>query len=179
MKQIQKTPEILADVSIPCPDWNNDERRPATLATKAVKETIACALLPVEIKEAGTLEISILLANDDLVRALNREYREIDKATNVLSFPQFEFSQIQSEAERKPVNYEGPVNLGDLVLAFETVKKEADDKIISFESHFFHLIIHGTLHLLGYNHVDEDDAALMEDTEIWIMSRMGYKNPYT
>ncbi len=176
MQQNQEPPEILVDVSIPYTEWNKEDRRPATLATRAVHETFTCAQLPAQIRMAKTVEVSILLANDDLVRTLNREYRGQDKPTNVLSFPQLNFDNTK-EPRISAADY--PLNLGDMVLAFETVIGETEEKIIPFDSHFIHLIVHGTLHLLGFDHEAEEEAAVMEDTEIWIMNRMGHKNPYS
>lgn len=174
MQPNPEPPEITVDVSIPYPAWNGDERRPSAMATRAVREAVICARLPEHLAGAKSLEISVLLANDDLVRTLNREYRAKDSPTNVLSFP-----QTDSTGGAHPGQPGQPVNIGDIVLGFETVLGESMEKIIPFDSHFTHLVVHGTLHLLGYDHENEEDATLMEDTEIWIMHRMGYKNPYS
>ena len=93
-------------------------------------------------------------------RALNRDYRGKDAATNVLSFPQ-----------------PAPL-LGDIILARETVVREAAEKGVSFEAHLVHLIIHGWLHLQGYDHETEADAARMEAIEIAALARLGIDNPY-
>ncbi len=176
MQPNQETPEILVEVSIPYQAWSENDRRPASLATRAVKETVLCAKLPEQIRKSETIEVSVLLANDDLVRTLNREYRKKDSATNVLSFPQIDYF---SKSPQEDMVAGQPLNVGDIVLAYETVHRESLEKMIPFDSHFLHLIVHGTLHLLGFDHIDEEEASTMEETEIWIMSRMGHKNPYS
>lgn len=105
-------------------------------------------------------EASIVLADDDFVQILNRDYRGKDKPTNVLSFPQ-----------------DLPL-LGDIVLAYETIAREAEEQEKSFDDHLLHLTIHGTLHLLGFDHIDDDEAEEMEGLEIVILDQLGVKNPY-
>lgn len=105
-------------------------------------------------------EASVVLANDDFIQTLNRDYRGKDKPTNVLSFPQ-----------------DLPL-LGDLIFAHETLKRECVEQEKSFDDHFLHLVIHGTLHLLGYDHIDDDEAEEMEALEIKLLDGLGVKNPY-
>ena len=105
-------------------------------------------------------ELSLVLSDDAQVRILNRDYRDKDKATNVLSFPQT-----------------GPL-LGDIILARETVEREAQEKNISFEAHLTHLIIHGWLHLQGYDHETDATAQEMEAIEIAALGKLGIDNPY-
>ena len=107
-------------------------------------------------------ELSVVLSDDAQVQRLNREYRSKDTPTNVLSFP------IAAPASM----------LGDIVLALETVTREAADKGVSFHAHAMHLLIHGFLHLQGYDHQNEVDAAQMESTEIKALSALGIDNPY-
>ena len=105
-------------------------------------------------------ELSLVLSDDAQVHILNRDYRDKDKATNVLSFPQT-----------------GPL-LGDIILARETVEREAQEKNISFEAHLTHLIIHGWLHLQGYDHETDATAQEMEAIEIAALGKLGIDNPY-
>ena len=114
------------------------------------------------VERARKGELSILLTDDAHIRTLNRDYRGKDKATNVLSFP---------------VPPPAPL-LGDIVLAYETVRKEAQEKHICLEDHLTHLIIHGWLHLQGYDHQTEAEARKMESLEILALSRLGIDNPY-
>jgi len=116
-------------------------------------------------------EISIVLCDDDFIQTLNRDYRNKDKPTNVLSFPQIDF--------RKGENPGNPVPLGDLILAYQTIAREAEEQNKPFQSHFTHLIVHGTLHLLGYDHEDAEEAEEMEALEIIALKKMGIDNPYS
>jgi probable rRNA maturation factor len=114
----------------------------------------------------GPAEISILLTDDEEQRGLNAEWRGKDSSTNVLSFPQIE-----------PF---GPVFglLGDITLARETLEREALDLGKSMEEHFTHLVVHGFLHILGYDHIEEDEALVMEGLETHILSGLGIADPY-
>ena len=116
-------------------------------------------------------EVSILLSDDATVRVLNRGYRGIDKPTNVLSFA------LQDEPEPSPAE-EQPVVLGDVVLAFETCRHEADSEHRPLADHLSHLIVHGVLHLTGFDHRDEADAERMEDMERAVLARLGIPDPY-
>ncbi len=115
---------------------------------------------------AGVAEVSVVLTDDTEQQGLNRDWRGFDKSTNVLSFPQIEpFAPI-----------EGIV--GDITLARETVAREAAEMGIAFEAHFTHLVVHGFLHLLGYDHVEDEEATAMEGLETKILGRLGIADPY-
>jgi probable rRNA maturation factor len=117
-------------------------------------------------KLTGVSEISILLTDDAHQRVLNREWRQVDKATNVLSFPQIEpFSTLSGL-------------VGDLSLARETLEREAAEMGISFADHYTHLVVHGFLHLLGYDHIEDDEALQMENLETQILKTLGIADPY-
>ncbi|MBL4852827.1 MAG: rRNA maturation RNase YbeY [Robiginitomaculum sp.] len=112
-------------------------------------------------------EISLLFTSDEHMRNLNRDYREQDKSTNVLSFP----TQNTVCALVLPV-------LGDIVLAFETIEREANERGISLADHTTHLIIHGYLHLQGLDHQNNEEAEAMEALEINVLEHLGIANPY-
>lgn len=114
-------------------------------------------------------EVSVLLADDVAIHALNKTYRGIDRPTNVLSFAALD------DADEPIVD---PLLLGDIVVAFETTKREAEEQKISMADHLFHLIVHGVLHLIGYDHMTDAGAAEMEALEIEILARNGMENPY-
>ena len=121
-------------------------------------------------------ELSIVLADDRYARALNRGYRGKDSATNVLSFPALapaELGRAGGRAKRGP-----PLLLGDVVLAFETVRAEALAARKPLAHHLAHLIVHGTLHLLGYDHARAAEAERMERRETAILARLGIPDPY-
>ena len=143
----------------------NAEGWPEALDARA-EEAVREALKQSKARVTGAAELSIVLTNDDEQQVLNRDWRGIDKTTNVLSFPQIE-----------PF---GPVAgiLGDIILARETLEREALVEGVSFEDHFTHLVVHGFLHILGYDHMDEDEALAMEGLETQILASLGVADPY-
>lgn len=123
----------------------------------------------------ATVEISIRLATDAEVQVLNAQYRHKDKPTNVLSFPMVQPDLLDTIAQNSD---DGEVLLGDIVLAYETCVREAAEKDVTVDAHATHLIVHGTLHLLGYDHMDDDEAGAMEAIEIAALSALGIADPY-
>lgn len=127
-----------------------------------------------EIVEAdvGEAELAIMLTDDAGIRALNSNWRGIDKPTNVLSFP-----ALQPAGPSGPDD--APRMLGDIAIAYETTRKEADGEQKPFDHHLSHLAVHGFLHLIGYDHEDDAEAEAMEALEIKILAQLGIPNPYT
>jgi probable rRNA maturation factor len=124
-----------------------------------------------------SFEVAVILSDDKTVKTLNHVYRDKDKPTNVLSFPQFNLRRFKSAA-LDVFPQKMPVPLGDVVLALETVRREAKDQKKPLESHVAHLVIHGVLHLLGYDHMNAKDAKSMEKLECDILDSLGYDDPY-
>lgn len=118
-----------------------------------------------------TPEVTVTLTDDANIRTYNRDYRNKDKATNVLSFPMF------SSLEEIP-DGAGSVPIGDIIIAFETIRKEALEQNKSLADHFSHMLIHGFLHLLGHDHMTESEANIMESLEIRILKKFSIANPY-
>lgn len=116
----------------------------------------------------GQVEASIVLADDALVRELNRTYRRQDRATNVLSFAN----------DGQMDGNQGPCLLGDVILARETVLREALDQGKTVGAHMSHLVVHGLLHLLGFDHDEAPRAETMEALEVAILAGLGIANPY-
>jgi probable rRNA maturation factor len=145
--------ELSADILINFSSW---EKHPG------LKELIKLAIMQtvsyVDIK--GYNEISVLLTSDTQIEQLNRQYRSINQPTNVLSFP-----------SEKP-------HLGDIILSYEYIQKELINLNKKFEEHISHLIIHGTLHLYGFDHENDKNAGTMENMERHIMGELGYNDPY-
>ena len=144
------------DIAVQCDDWTKHLPDIEAIAAQSVAQVLTV------LDEPQLGELSIALVNDADIQILNREYRHKDKPTNVLSFP---------DAGPAPL-------LGDIVLGLETITREATEKSISVEHHVTHLIIHGFLHLQGYDHQSEATAAEMEAIEIAALAALNIDNPY-
>jgi probable rRNA maturation factor len=143
------------------------------LVRKAAEAAIAESAFPQLAACRRQVEISVRLSSDEEVRALNAEWRGSDKPTNVLSFP------LADESELNSAKFDGPeLLLGDIILARGVCEAEAADKGVPVEDHAAHLLVHGTLHLLGYDHHDECQASDMEAREVRALGRLGIANPY-
>lgn len=149
-------------------DWNAPASR---AATAAVLRTPHGYLVTAE----GLVEISIRLTSNTQIRTLNRQYRALDKPTNVLSFPMVRPDLLWAIG-RNPDGCE--VLLGDIVLAYETCAEEAAERGVLPTDHAVHLIVHGTLHLLGYDHMTDDQAEAMEAMERAALGDLGVADPY-
>jgi probable rRNA maturation factor len=139
----------------------------------AAEAAVAESAFPQLALSERPIELSVRLTGDDEVRALNAKWRGKDKPTNVLSFPMLESDDLRGATVAGP-----ELLLGDIILARGVCAAEAADKDVPVEQHATHLIVHGTLHLLGYDHHDEVDAADMEAREIRALERLGIANPY-
>jgi probable rRNA maturation factor len=150
-------PAVQTDISVLCDLWPDMKSLIERAIQTALRETAPAQ---------NTYEVSIVLADDTFIRDLNKNWRGKDKPTNVLSFPQ----------DADPGH--GPVTLGDIIMAYETIAQEATAQNKTFADHALHLAIHGLLHLLGYDHENDRQAEDMEALEILILGRLGIKNPY-
>ncbi|MDP2699334.1 rRNA maturation RNase YbeY [Thalassospira sp.] len=130
---------------------------------------------PSLLDRAPVIEISLTLTDDAAVRILNRDYRGKDSPTNVLSFASLESDDEASDFDMPP---DMPLMLGDIVIARETCLREAQEQNKPLVNHLIHLAVHGTLHLVGYDHIDDDEADKMEQLERLILARMGIDDPY-
>lgn len=148
------------------PDWQ-------ALCERAVAVAVAHSDYPELASHPRPLEISVRLADDVEVHALNRDYRAKDKPTNVLSFPMLE----PDELADLPVD--GPeLLLGDIILSWDSCKREAEEKGVTVAAHATHLVLHGTLHLLGYDHIMDEEAEEMEAIEVRALAHLGIADPY-
>ena len=153
----------VSDAWPSAPDWEALAGRSATALAEVTPELAN-----------PRVSVSLLFADDAEVRSLNREWRGKDQPTNVLSFPMLERTDLLNLAHHGP-----PELLGDIALALETCTREAAGKSISLEHHAAHLIIHGLLHLAGYDHeTTPQDARAMEVLEINALAQMGIADPY-
>ena len=152
-------PAPSIDIQIQSPLWDAQP-----VAVQIVRDAIAAAAATLSTADN---EVSILLTDDKAIRLLNREWRGIDKPTNVLSFP----AATTKASVRMPL-------FGDIVMAYETLKRECDDEDRIFLHHLAHLTVHGFLHLIGYDHQVEAQAEEMEGLESKIMTRMQMPDPH-
>ena len=127
-----------------------------------------------EMTDADTAdaELAVMLTDDAGIRTLNSNWRGIDKPTNVLSFPAWLPTRVAG------VDDDVPPMLGDIAIAYETARREADDEQKPFDHHLSHLTIHGFLHLVGYDHETDDEAEAMEALDAEILAQLGIPDPY-
>ena len=154
----------------PWPDVVDWEVRAAEAVAVALKLTPFAGLADA----APMVEVAVRLTDDAEVQTLNRDFRGKDKPTNVLSFPQVQADLLESLSNSD----DGEILLGDIVLARETCAREAEEKGVSLADHATHLIVHGALHLVGYDHIDDPEASAMEALEVKALASLGIANPY-
>lgn len=156
-----------------------DDRWPDALADwadRAASATLAQLGLPLQ-----GFEIVLLACDDARIAALNTQFRDKAQPTNVLSWPAWDLSAEDDGGTPDAPEHgstDDPEALGNIALAYETCLREADAQAKTFDAHITHLVIHSVLHLLGYDHIRDKDAALMEEIEIRILASMGIANPY-
>ncbi len=126
---------------------------------------------------AGEFEVSLLGCDDARIAELNGTFRDKPRPTNVLSWPSEERGAEVPGGVPAPPDPEEP-ELGDIAIAYETCAAEAAEAGLTFEAHVTHLLVHGVLHLLGYDHIEEADAGLMESIEVEILATLGVEDPY-
>ena len=169
---------INVDIAINDSIWKKEHR----LIAGKIKSLIKQIIPETELKEYldHNIEISILLTNDQEITELNQNYRNKNNPTNVLSFPAIDFKKI-----KKNKNYLtniqkqlGAILLGDIILAYQTIHQESILQNKKFFHHLSHLIVHSLLHLIGYDHVKEKDAVIMENLEIDLLKKLDIANPY-
>lgn len=119
------------------------------------------------------INVNLALSNDEEIHRLNAEFRQMDKPTNVLSFANIDDENFEGEIAVSEI-----IELGDIIISLQTMQKEADEKNISLHDHFCHLLTHGLLHLLGFDHIEDDEAEYMESFEVEILKSMNIANPY-
>ncbi len=179
--------ELKVDVLVESEQWQQHAGAPKAVVRRALEQ--AAAALPTKVAE-----VAILLTDDVTMRTLNRNWRGVDAATNVLAFPTRNFAPKTSAARRtvarvgrKPGGADHVAHglgdplrnhLGDVVLAYETVSREAHRDGRRFDHHLAHLVVHGFLHLLGYDHMNDAQARRMEALERAILRDLAVPDPY-
>ena len=163
-----KSAEISIDIAVHSDRWENIEA--FEVLAQETSRTVITWLEEYEsiIFPQLPMELSVLLTDDASIKEINSEWRKQNKATNVLSFP---------TKELKVGDTPLPL-LGDIIFAYETILRESEELTKSFEEHLTHLFIHGFLHLLGYDHINDTDAEQMERIETGILTSIGLSDPY-
>ncbi|MDA5095513.1 rRNA maturation RNase YbeY [Aliiroseovarius sp. KMU-50] len=163
---------MSVDIVIEEPRW--EEAGLEALAERACAEVLAHLGI-------GEAEIAVLACDDARIAELNGEFRAKGQPTNVLSWPSDErAAEVPGgQPEAPEADFPGePIELGDIAIAYETCAREASEQGKEFATHVTHLLVHGTLHLLGYDHINDADAALMEGLEVEILGKMSISDPY-
>lgn len=175
-KAAAKTKPVTVHIDTVSPKWKRAFYAMQSRITCAAAAAFEGAKKPAAFARRR-FEISITLTDDAEVKALNRDFRRIDKPTNVLSFPQIDLETFKkSSLDVFPKNMDIP--LGDVVLGYQTILRETREQKKTIENHTVHLVVHGVLHLLGYDHIRPKDAKIMEKLECDILRAIGYPDPY-
>jgi probable rRNA maturation factor len=162
--------EAAVEIALPCPAWFRACPEIGMLAESTARLALARGLAAAGLRLARRVMLDIRLGDDAEQRRLNRRYRGRDAATNVLAFPATSLDE--------PLPPAAPLLLGDVILAFETVAREAVEQHKPLGDHLRHLVAHGVLHLLGYDHANAADAKTMEALERDILAALGVPDPY-
>ena len=164
--------DVFIDLQDKC--WKNEIADVQKLATDCKEAVVLSVRDDVSfLKKNKNFAVNLALSDDKTVWNLNKKFRGIDRPTNVLSF-----ASIDDEGFEEELEFESDVAVGDVIIAYETMKAEAEDLGLSLAAHFCHLWVHGLLHVLGYDHIKEDERFEMEAKEIEILKKLGVSNPY-
>ncbi|HJO88743.1 MAG: rRNA maturation RNase YbeY [Alphaproteobacteria bacterium] len=163
---VEKTGTVEIDVAVSCDAWGREIPHADDLSRRVALTALTASGYDLE---GRNVEVSLMLTDDAFIRSLNRNYRNQDKSTNVLAFA-------SGDCESAPPT--GPMALGDVAVAFETVMREAQDQGKTPEEYLAHMVAHGVLHLLGFDHKNPAQAERMESLEVSILAELGCGNPY-
>ncbi len=164
---------MMIDIEIEDPRWQ-------ALDLESLAESAVSAALSHLDLDAEECEISLLACDDDRISELNAEFRDKDKATNVLSWPAEDLAAGEPGGTPQPPapDFMGELALGDIAISYSNCLREAAEAGKTMADHCTHLLVHGTLHLLGYDHISDADAALMEGLETAVLGKLGIADPY-
>lgn len=168
--------KIILSITDEEPRWAESVADIKQVAEK-VKETVFAYVedkekLPI-FQVQKPLKVNLCLSNNARVQELNRDFRNMDKPTNVLSFANLDYTDFEELNSPFP-----EIELGDIIIAYETMEQEAEIENITLYAHFCHLLTHGFLHILGYDHIEDKDAEYMENLEKNILQKLNIADPY-
>lgn len=168
--------KISIDVEIADSHWSSEiadiEALSQTLEEKVFAYVFARKNMPFSTQDKDIF-VNLRLSSDKDIHALNKQFRGMDKPTNVLTFANLDYAGFAQSSDLF-----GSIELGDIIISYETMKAEAAMENITLRDHYCHLLIHGLLHILGYDHIEKSDAEIMENAEVEILAQMGIENPY-
>ena len=167
----------MIDIVVKSKKWT-EIKNVENFIEKTIQKIIPFTDLKKILKKNFILEISVSLVSDLQMKKINLEFRGKNKATNVLSFPALDENLIRQIGLKELVGTDEYLFLGDIIIAFETLKKESLAQKKKFHDHLTHLILHSILHLIGYDHEEEKMAKIMEDLEVKILKKLQIKDPY-
>ncbi len=164
---------MIIDLNPEDPRWT--QLALADHADKAFRTTLSHLNI-----DADLCEVSLLACDDTRIAALNADFRDKSTATNVLSWPAHDWAAetAGSQPARPQPDFTGDIALGDIAIAYDTCQRESDASGKEMTDHVTHLLVHGLLHLLGYDHIRDPDATLMMKKEVEILGKLGIGNPY-
>lgn len=165
---------LTVDILINNIFWVKYDKKIESYIENLVEKTLSNTDFFKSLSENHEVEVSIVLTHDKEIQNLNKIYRDKNEPTNILSFP------VLSPEDIKNGNFllDNFIAIGDIILSFEMVESQAKEQNKTFHNHLAHLIIHGVLHLIGYDHKSEDEAKIMEDLEIKLLKELEIPNPY-
>ncbi|MDX2082787.1 MAG: rRNA maturation RNase YbeY [Rickettsiales bacterium] len=168
---------INIDVVVKSKKWQQ-EKNIENFIKKTCKTLIAFTDLKIFLSKNYELEFSVLLFGNSQIKKINQKFRQKNKPTNVLSFAALDENLLRKIGLKKLIKGSNYLYLGDIIIAYETLKSESIIQKKQFHDHLTHLILHSILHLIGFDHEDEKMAKKMENLEIKILKKLAIKNPY-
>jgi len=169
---------LMLEVSVDCEAWLSELPEYEDHCRVSLEQVVMNVPEGIALDKFSHIELSIVLCDDALIHKLNSDFRDKKKATNVLSFCGLEEEQVEDYLRAGKDAPEFPHSLGEIYIAYETMMDEAGKANISIKEHFLHLTTHGILHLLGYDHIIDEEAVVMEALEMKLLCNLGIDDPY-
>jgi probable rRNA maturation factor len=169
---------IIIDILIKSIRWQKQSKINDFLQKTAKKILSQTDLVNFSRKNQNIIQLNIILLSDVQIKTINQQFRKQNKPTNVLSFANLDEKLLQTQGLNATIGNSNFIALGDILFSYETIDKEAKSQNKNFQNHLIHLLTHGILHLLGYDHQNTEMAKIMEEKEILILNKFNIPNPY-